>query len=117
KDAVGGVIPGATVVLISETKSTRSGAAITNGSGDYVFPNVTADTYTVEVSVQGFKTLTRKNVKVSGGDRVAVPPLAIEIGGTAETVFVTAESPIIQTQSGERSFAVATEQVKNLPTH
>src|SRR5438067_1421912 len=115
KDAQGGVVPGATVVLISETKGTKSTPAVTNATGDYVFPNVTADTYTVEVSMEGFKTLSRKNVRVSGGDRVAVPNVTLEVGGAAETVNVQAESPMIQAQSGERSFAVATEQIQKLP--
>jgi len=115
KDAQGGVVPGATVVLISEAKGTKSQPAVTNASGDYTFPNVTADTYTVEVSMEGFKTLTRKNVKVSGGDRVSVGNVTLEVGGAAETVNVQAESPMIQAQSGERSFAVATEQIEKLP--
>ena len=92
--------------LVSETKSTKSAPAVTNAAGDYVFPNVTADTYTVEVTMEGFKTLTRKGVRVSGGDRVAVPNMTIEVGGAAETVNVSAEAAIVQSQSGERSFAV-----------
>jgi hypothetical protein len=117
KDAQGGVVPGATVVLISEAKGTRSNPAITNETGDYVFPNVTPDTYTVEVTMQGFKNLTRPNVKVSGGDRVAVPAMTIEVGGAEETITVAAESPMIQAQSGERSFAISTEQIENLPVN
>ena len=117
KDTQGGIVPGATVVLLSETKGTRSNPVVTNETGDYVFPNVTQDTYTVEVTMQGFKTLTRPNVKVSGGDRVAVPALTIEVGGAEETITVAAESPIIQAQSGERSFAITTEQIENLPVN
>ena len=115
KDAQGGVVPGATVVLVSETKGTKSSPAVTSTTGDYVFPNVTADTYTIEVTMEGFKTLTRKGVRVSGGDRVAVPSMTIEVGGAAETVNVSAEAALVQSQSGERSFAVTTEQVENLP--
>src|SRR5215510_6834984 len=115
KDAQGAIVPGATIVLISETKGTKSAPTVTNASGDYVFPNVDGDTYSVEVSMEGFKTLTRKNVKVSGGDRVAVPSVTLEVGGAAETVNVQAESPMIQSQSGERSFAVSTEQIEKLP--
>jgi hypothetical protein len=44
KDSTGGVVPGATVVLISETRGTKSVPAVTNAAGDYVFPNVTGDT-------------------------------------------------------------------------
>jgi hypothetical protein len=115
KDAQGAVVPGATVVLISESQGTKSAPTVTNATGDYVFPNVAGDTYTVEVSMEGFKTLTRKNVKVSGGDRVVVNALTIEVGGAAETVNVQAESPMIQAQSGERSYAVSTEQIEKLP--
>src|SRR5262252_10982709 len=64
KDAQGGVIPGATVVLISESQGTKSQPQVTNSSGDYVFPNVPRDTYTVDVSMEGFKTIQRKNVQV-----------------------------------------------------
>jgi hypothetical protein len=65
--------------------------------------------------MSGFKTTQRKGVAVSGGDRVVVGTLTLEVGGTTETVDVTAEAPIIQAQSGERSYAVTTQQVANLP--
>ena len=115
KDAQGGVVPGATAVLVSETKGTKSAPAVTSETGDYIFPNVTPDTYTVEITMEGFKTLKREHIRVSGGDRVAIPPLTIEIGGAAETVNVAAEAALVQSQSGERSFAITTEQVENLP--
>ena len=38
KDAQGGVVPGATVVLISEARGTKSAPAVTNETGDYVLP-------------------------------------------------------------------------------
>jgi hypothetical protein len=115
KDAQGGVIPGATVVLVSETRGTRSAPAITNEAGNFVFPNVTPDTYTVEVTMDAFKSVKREGIAVSGGDRVGIPPLTIEPGALAETVTVIAESPIVQTQSAERSYAVTSTQIDNLP--
>jgi hypothetical protein len=115
KDAQGGVIPGATIVLISESRGTRSAPAVTNETGNYVFANVTADTYVVEVTLQAFKTVRRAGIAVSGGDRVGIPPITIEPGAIAETVTVTGQSPLVQTQSGERSFAVTSAQIDNLP--
>ncbi|MDQ3349451.1 MAG: carboxypeptidase-like regulatory domain-containing protein, partial [Acidobacteriota bacterium] len=115
KDSQGGVVPGATIVLISESRGTRSAPTVTNAQGDYVLPNVTPDTYTVEVTMEGFKTIKRSEIQVTGGDRVAVPALTLEVGGAAETVTVTAEAALVQSQSGERSFAVMTEQIENLP--
>ena len=115
QDPQGGVIPGATVVLISETKGTKSAPAITNETGTYVFPNVTADTYTVEVTLEAFKTVKRGGITVSGGDRVGMPPITLEPGALAETVTVVGQSPLVQTQSGERSFAVSSKQIETLP--
>ncbi len=114
-DAQGSIIPGATVILISETRGTKTAPVITSGTGDYVFPNVTADRYSVEVSLTGFKTVVRTGINVSGGDRVGVPVLTLEPGGITETLTVVGETPLVQTQSGERSFAVSSEQVQNLP--
>ena len=105
-DAQGGVIPGATVTLISEARETRSAPVVTNAQGDFVFPNVTADTYTVQVEMPSFRTLRRTGVAVSSGSIVALGTLTIEVGGTAEVVTVTAEAPLVQTASGERSFTV-----------
>jgi hypothetical protein len=115
KDAQGGVVPGATVTLIDEARGTKLAPTTTDADGNYTFPNVTAATYTVEVTMSGFRTAQRQHVPVSGGDRVAVPAITLEVGGTTEAVTVTAESPLVQAQSGERSFTITTEQVQNLP--
>ena len=115
KDAQGGVVPGATITLISEARGTKLAPVATNEVGGYVIPNVTSDTYTVEISMDGFKTVRRQGIKVSGGDRVAVPPAILEVGGATETVNVTAEAALVQSQSAERSFAISAEQVDNLP--
>ena len=80
-DNQGGVIPGATVVLISESRNTKSAPAVTNETGTYVFANVTPDVYTVEVTMDNFKTVKRTGVRVSGGDRIGVPSLTLEAGG------------------------------------
>src|SRR5690606_16496711 len=72
RDAQGGVIPGASVVLESETRGLRSAAVTTGTDGTYLFINIDGDTYTVEVAMPGFRTLRRGGVAVSPGDRVTV---------------------------------------------
>ena len=72
RDEQGGVIPGATVVLISEARGTKSAPVVTNETGAYIFPNVTPDTYTIEITMDAFKTARRTGVAVSGADRVGV---------------------------------------------
>jgi len=115
KDPQGGVIPGATVVLISETQNTKSAPVVTNETGDFVFVNVKSDTYTLEVTMDAFKTVRKTGVRLGAAERVSAGVLTIEPGGVAETVEVKGESPLVQANSGERSFTVDTEAVQNLP--
>jgi hypothetical protein len=115
KDSTGAVVPGATVVLTSEARGTKTAPVVTNESGDFVIPNVTADSYTLEVTMTGFRPIKREHVPVSGGDRLALPAMTLEAGGQNEVINVTAEAPLIQAQSGERSFTISTAQVENLP--
>src|ERR1700730_13347588 len=64
RDVSGGVIPGATVNLVSATKGTTIDTT-TNENGDFTFPNAPGDTYSVRVTMDGFKTLERNNIPVS----------------------------------------------------
>ena len=115
KDAQGGVVPGATVTLTSESRGTVSTPVTTNATGDFVFPNLTADTYTVQVEMPSFRTLRRGKVEVNPGARVALGTLTIDVGGTTEVITVTSQAPLVQSATGERSFTIATESVANLP--
>ena len=57
-----GVIPGAEIILIGEqTNATRT--AVTNDVGEYAFANVLPATYTLKVSIAGFKTEERKGLR------------------------------------------------------
>ena len=114
-DSSGSVVAGAHVTLISEVHGNKSATITANGSGDYVFADITPDTYTVEAVAPSFKTSLVKGILVTGGDRVGVPPIVLEVGGPTETVSVTAEATLVQTQSGERSFAIETRQIEELP--
>jgi Carboxypeptidase regulatory-like domain len=115
KDAQAAVVPGATVTLISETQGTQMAPVVTNATGDFVIPNVPAGTYTVQVEMTSFRTLRLSGVAVSPGARLVLPPMTIEVGGASEQLVVTAEAPLIQAASGEKSFTVATESVSSLP--
>ena len=75
KDAQGASIPGATVSLTSDTRGTSLPPVVTNTNGDFTFVNVAPDTYTVQITMDGFKTLKRSGVAVSAGDRYAIGTL------------------------------------------
>lgn len=115
RDPQGGVVPGATVTLISDTRGTQLVDATTNAQGDFVIPNVPPDRYILQVTMDGFKTHRRPDVSVSPGDRAGIGAITLEVGGLSETITVASEAPLIQATSGERSFTITTEAVENLP--
>src|SRR5215510_2501559 len=58
---VNGVIPGAAVTIINEATNVQR-ATISNDVGEYVFAAVLPGTYTVRVTLTGFKTIDRKGL-------------------------------------------------------
>ena len=115
KDVQGAVIPGATVQLVNDAQGTKSSAIVTSSAGDFVFPNISVGVYSIEVTLTGFKTLKRSGIVLGAGDRVQLGALIIEVGVVSETVEVRSASPMVQSQTGERSFTVQTSAVESLP--
>src|SRR5438874_6501758 len=86
-DSTGAALPGATVAIThEETRRTRE--TITNAEGSYTFTAVQTGTYTVGVTLQGFKAYTRPGVTVTLNS-VARVDAALQIGTLAETVTVS----------------------------
>lgn len=112
-DSGGAVIPGAKVTILNtETQLQRSMA--TTSTGDYVFTLLPPGTYTIHVEQQGFKTFETKGVRVGAGDRTRVDA-KLNPGATSETVTVTSEGPLLQTDSSTVQDVVSERSVQSLP--
>src|SRR5262245_54591251 len=114
KDSQGGVIPGAQVTLVNEAQGTRAVPVVTDVAGDFLFVNVPAGSYALEVTMPAFKTLKQTGIDVTPGSRTIVGTLTLEVGGKSETVNVRADLSALQGTTGERSFTIDTEEVANL---
>ena len=113
-DASGAVIPGASVVV----KHNGTGVeftATTNEQGGFTIPAVDPGSYTVTVTLDGFKTAVLNNVIVNAATPTSVRA-RLEVGGLAETVVVSSGSEIVQTQSAAVSTTIDTNQILKLPT-
>ncbi len=112
-DAQGGVLPGTTVTLTSETQGTAL-EVITDDRGSFYFAYVRPDAYTLKISMQGFQTLQRNKLVVNANDRLAAGNFTLQVGEINETVTVTDESAIIQTRSGERAYTLESAAIQNI---
>src|SRR5262245_60357735 len=85
-DASGGVIPGADVVAKHNATGVTN-TAVTNAEGLFSFPGIAIGSYTVTVSLQGFKTYVANNVVLTSGVGANVKA-TLEVGGLEEQVTV-----------------------------
>ena len=112
-DAGGGAVPGATV----EAKNNATNVTFTTVSGSngsFTIPAIGIGTYTVTVTLQGFKTAIISNVAVTAAGPADVRA-TLEVGGVAETVTVEGRSVLVQTQATSVSTTMDINQVSNLP--
>jgi hypothetical protein len=113
-DSSGAAVPNAAIELTNEgTGQTRS--AVTDPTGAYVFAELLAATYSVQVFSPGFKKYAQHNIVVTVTERVVLRPITLEVGPTSESLSVTAEAAKVQIQSGERTGLLTTSQVLESP--
>ena len=111
-DNTGGVLPGATVTVEnSGTRDVRT--AVTSDTGDYVFTLLPIGTYTVRIELQGFSAYSSRAVLTSG-DRTRIDG-RLNVGVVSETVEVTAEAPLLQTDASTLRTLVTEKAVQDLP--
>ena len=114
RDADGGVLPGTTVTL-SNTETGASRTSITNERGEYVFAGVAPGTYDLNVELAGFAPFTREALEIGVASQL-VQDVTLQVGGIAESVTVTGETPLIETANASISSAIDSAQLEVLPT-
>ncbi len=112
-DQSGAAIPGATVV-ITETRTNVSRDTVSNETGNYTFPNLADGVYTVKAELQGFKTVVRDNVRVTPNSSIRVD-LSLTVGALEETVTVSGETPLLQTDRTDTGRTLESVQVAAMP--
>lgn len=114
RDNSGAVLPGATVEAASPALIERARTAVTDGSGQYRITELPPGTYVLTVSLSGFTSVKREGVTVSGS---GVIPINVElsVGTLAETITVSGEAPIVDTQTTRRETVVTSETINALP--
>src|ERR1700727_600943 len=111
-DPTGSVIAGATVNL--QNQSTSDVQSTTSGeTGAHQFTLLKPGTYVLSVSQTGFKQLTEK-VEVLLG-QTALASVKLEVGASSETITVTEQGALLQTEDANISSNFDTNQIQNVP--
>ncbi len=112
-DASGAAVPGATITA----RSVATGAvfaAESDAVGLYQLPFLNPGEYGITVEKQGFRKIVRGGVTLTVAQK-AVLDFTLELGAVAQSVTVTANSPILETESGDRGWTIGPERLSNIP--
>lgn len=112
-DSTGAVIPKATIVVHNNGTNAEQ-SAVSNEAGYYRVNALQPGSYTVTVTQQGFSTYRAQQVIVTVGSLTEMSP-RLGVGGTAETVEVTAEAPQINYVSPDFANTLDQTAISNLP--
>jgi hypothetical protein len=112
-DTTAASVPNARVV-ITEVNTGVSRSSNTNDSGNYSFPDLPPGTYSVTVEQTGFKRSTRANVEVQVNSSPRID-LTLQPGNVSESIEVTAEVPLLQTDRADTGSQMTSIQTENMP--
>jgi hypothetical protein len=112
-DQNGAVLPGATVI-ITDLGTLKTVTLTTSESGSYSARLLDPVTYSVRVEATGFKKAIRETVKVDTATVVTLD-MTLETGNVGETVTISSEAPLINTESGATSQTINERQIQDIP--
>jgi len=114
RDASGAVLPGVTVEAASPALIEKTRSAVTDGTGQYRIIDLKPGTYTLTFTLQGFATVKREAIELSG-TQTATIPMEMRVGALQESVTVTGESPVVDVQSAKREVVMNNAMIQALP--
>lgn len=101
-------------VLVSNTETGTASKLVTNSAGYYEAPLLLPGVYSVTVESEGFKKLVRSGITLALSDRLQVD-MQLEVGATAESVTVTSEAPMLDTNTVASGRNISNREVMDLP--
>src|SRR5687767_6083396 len=115
RDASGGVLPGVTVEVASPALIEKVRTAVTNDEGRYSIVSLRPGVYTVTFTLPGFGVVKQEGIELTS-DFTAVVNADMKVGTLEETITVTGESPIVDTQAITQRHVMTRDVLDVLPT-
>jgi hypothetical protein len=109
----GGVVPNAKVeVTNQETSQVR--VVTSDDKGNFVVTQLLPGTYTLVVTVTGFKKYQQNSIVLTANERIDVHEISLEVGDLNQSVTVTADQVFVKTESAERSGLIDEQQIQSI---
>jgi hypothetical protein len=112
-DPSGASITGASVTAKDLDRGTNWPTK-TNDDGIYAFPRIPPGRYELKVEASGFKTYVNSDVALEVNQRARVD-VPMQVGATTESISVTGEAPLLQTDTTQVGTAIASSTIDHTP--
>jgi Carboxypeptidase regulatory-like domain/TonB-dependent Receptor Plug Domain len=116
-DANSAAIIDAKVMAIDEAKGVTVRETRTDKDGSFLLLPLPRGTYTLQAEASGFKRLSRNGLVLDAYQVLNLGSMKLEVGELANTVEVTAEVPLVETATAQKSFVITSEQVTGISTN
>src|SRR5438093_28881 len=111
-DQQGAVVPGATIVVRNLATGVER-SLVTDAAGEYLAASMAPGHYRIEVHLSGFQDQTREvDLEVA---RTVVVNMRLGLSGVAESVSVTASTPIVETGTVSVGQIISQRTVQEIP--
>src|SRR5919202_562188 len=108
-----GVLPGVTVT-ITNLQNGQTWTTSADAEGRYIVPLLPPGTYRVVAELQGFKRSVREPITLQVNQQQRAD-FTLDLGAVTEDVVVTAELPMVQTNTATVGTVVTARQTSELP--
>ena len=113
-DASGAVVVGAKVTAL-EVQTGVTQETTTDSVGIYRLTTLQPGTYKVTISASGFATQETPDVRINVNEITRIMAM-LKVGSETQTVTVTTEAALLQTDKADVHTDLTSQQIENLPT-
>src|SRR3989475_7497721 len=115
KDTSGAVMPGVTVEAASPALIEKVKSVVSDAQGQYKIVDLRPGSYVVTFSLPGFSTVKREGLELTTGFTATVNA-DLKIGSLEETVTVSGQAPVVDTQNVRQQTTIARDTLDAIPT-
>ncbi|MEO8100701.1 MAG: TonB-dependent receptor [Acidobacteriota bacterium] len=113
RDATDAPIPGAAVAVINGDSGVRQDTT-SNDAGVYRFATLVPGSYSIEITADGFQKTRRGPVVIQVAQSLGID-IQLQIGKQTETITVTEDAPVLETQTSNVTQTVNRAMLTALP--
>lgn len=112
-DSSGAAVADARVVVVN-TGTSQERPVTTNGSGQFTVPLLPVGHYRVRVEKTGFNPFVQENITLDADSSVQIPAI-LQVGTASQTVTVSANASLLQTEQTNLVQVVDQRRIEDLP--